>query len=276
VTFVVEMKAAMFRTLIYRRWSGVVPLVLLAVILYGEASNNIDSGPKPPCGSTTVPPYPDVDKPPVVKAWDSSDLAPDWTPPACTGWTTPGFRSLVVTVARFRHRSGAEGLVRRIGAISELAGLRYWSTTHKQWQTLIVSAYALSGSADGRRRKDFPPDEITEGKALYFQQEDNLSGKATYRMHILSISPDRLVFATENTSTMRYFLLPIFHTGEMQSIYFLERESQDVWRYYSIARTGANASKLAGGHAASSINRAVAFYRYLAAIPADLEPPAAP
>ena len=66
-------------------------------------------------------------------------------------------------------------------------------------------------------------------------------------MHIHRISPDRLVFDTENVSTMRYFLLPIFRPGEMQSIYFIERESQDGWRYYSIARMGANASKLAGG-----------------------------
>ena len=31
---------------------------------------------------------------------------------------------------------------RRIGAISELKGLLYWSTTNKKWQTLIVDAYS--------------------------------------------------------------------------------------------------------------------------------------
>jgi hypothetical protein len=265
----------MFRKPLYRRWPAVILLLLLAAVLFGEATNHVDSGPVPPCGSTTVPPYPDADKSPAVKAWDRSALANDWTPPACTGWAAPGFTTLVGTAALFRHNSGVEGLLRRIGAISELAGVRYWSTTHKRWQTLIVSAYALSGPAGGRR-KDFSPDEITEDKSLYFQQEDNLSGKAIYRMHIQSISTDRLVFDTENISTMRYFLLPIFRAGEMQSIYFFERESQDVWRFYSIARTGANASKLTGGHAASYINRAVAFYRYLAAIPTDQEPPASP
>ncbi len=30
----------------------------------------------------------------------------------------------------------------------------------------------------------------------------------------------------------------------MQSIYFLDRESDDVWRYYSIVRTGKNANQL--------------------------------
>jgi hypothetical protein len=60
----------------------------------------------------------------------------------------------------------------------------------------------------------------------------------------------------------------------MQSIYFLDRESDDVWRYYSIVRTGKNANGLIAGNEASSVNRAVAFYRYLAGIPTDQEPPA--
>jgi hypothetical protein len=270
------MKAAMSHKPLNRSWAGAVVFIFLAAILCSEAANNGDSGPMPPCGSTTIPPYPGVDNSPATKAWDRSDLSRAWTPPPCTGWATPGFTTLVGTAAVFRHSSGVEGLLRRIGAISELEGVRYWSTTHKRWQTLIVSANALSGPAAGRRRKNFSPDEITQNKFLYYQQEDNLSGKAIYRMHIQSISPDRLVFDTENISTMRYLLLPIFRAGEMQSIYFFDRESQDIWRYYSITRTGANASRLTGGHAASSINRAVAFYRYLAAIPTDQEPPAAP
>ena len=259
-----------------RRWPGVVPLILLAAVLCGEDTNHVDSGPLPPCGSTTAPPYPDMDKSPTAKAWDRSDLSRDWIPPACTGWTTPGFTNLVVTVALFRHSSGVEGLLRRIGAISELAGMRYWSTTRKRWQTLIVDAYALPGPAGGRRREDFPPDEIVTGKYLYFQQEDNLSGKAIYRTHIQSASPDRLVFDTENISAVRYLMWPLFRPGELQSIYFLDRESADVWSYYSISRTGRNAGRLTGGHDASSINRAVAFYRHLAGIPTDQEPPASP
>jgi hypothetical protein len=106
--------------------------------------------------------------------------------------------------ARFRHSSGAEGLVRHIGAISELAGMRYWSTTHKQWQTLIVDAYALTGLRPGQRRKDFTPDEMKQGEMLYFEQVDNLSGKAIYRMHIAEASADRLVIDVENITTMRY------------------------------------------------------------------------
>jgi hypothetical protein len=188
-----------------------------------------------------------------------------------------GFSTLVTTAARFRYTAGAEGLLRRIGAISDLAGMRYWSTTHQHWQTLIVEAHALTGPQPARRRQDFSSDEMQEGKVLYLEQADNLSGAATYRMQMAEVSADRLVFNVENVSIMRYFFVTLFSPGEMHSIYFLDRESDSVWRYYSMARMGRNASRLATGpgHASSSINRAVAFYRSLAGIPTDQEPPAA-
>ena len=163
-------------------------------------------GPQPPCGKEPIPPYPGLDDSAIVKSWSKSDFGRDWKPPACTGWAAVGFTTLVTTVARFRHTSEAEGLLRHIGAISELAGMRYWSTTHKQWQTLIVDAYALTDLQPGQRREDFTSDEMKEGKVLYFEQVDNLSGKAIYRMHIVEASANRLVFDVENVSTMRYLL----------------------------------------------------------------------
>jgi len=260
----------------YWRLSGVVPLILFTALLCSELSSYAAPGPQPPCGIATFPPYPDLEKSPVVRVWERGELGRDWTPPACTGWTSSGFTTLVVTVARFHHSSGVEGLLRRVGTISERTGIRYWSTTRKRWQTLIINAYALSEAAGDRRREDFSPDDMAEGKSLYFYQEDNLSGKAIYRMSVLSASLDRLVFEIENAITVRYLWIPIFRPGDLQSIYFLERESQGVWRYYNIVRTSRNASPLATGNEASSINRAVALYRYLAGIPTAKEPPAAP
>jgi len=63
-----------------------------------------------------------------------------------------GFTTLAIIAVRFPHTSEAGGLLRHIGAISELAGMRHWSTTHKQWQRLIVDAYALTNSQTGFRR----------------------------------------------------------------------------------------------------------------------------
>jgi len=244
-------------------------------MLLCQAHGYAQFGPQPPCGKEPVPPYPGVNDSPITKFWSESVFGHDWKPPACTGWAEPGFSTLTTMVARFRYTSGAEGLLRRIGAISGLEGMRYWSTTHQQWQTLIVNAYASTGSQQSQRREDFTPDEMKEGRVLYFEQADNLSGKALYQMRMAEVSANRLVFAVENVSIMRYLFVTLFHPGEMQSIYFLDREGDDVWQYYSMVRTGRNASRLAAGHESSSINRAVAFYRSLVGIPTDQEPPAA-
>jgi hypothetical protein len=250
---------------------------VVSVMLLCQAHGYAQSGPQPPCGMESVPPYPGLDNSPTVTFWSESAFGRDWKPPACTGWSDVGFSTLITTVARFRYTSGAEGLLRHIGAISELVGMRYWSTTHQQWQTLIVNAHALTGPEATQHRQDFTPDEMKEGTVLYMEQVDNLSGAAIYRMHMGEVSADRLVFDVENVGIMRYWFVTLFHPGEMQSIYFLDRESDSVWRYYSITRIGRNASRLATGpgHAASSINRAVAFYRALVGTPTDQEPPAA-
>ena len=244
-------------------------------MLVCPASGYPQSGPQPPCGKAPLPPYPGLDDSVIAKPWSRSEFGRDWKPPACTGWDAVGFTTLVTTGARFRQSSEAEGLLRHIGAISELAGVRYWSTTHQKWQTLIVDAYAVTGSHSSQRRPDFTPEEMKQGQVLYYVQVDNLAGRVTYRMYITEASAGRVVFAVENVSTMHDLFITLFHPGEVQSIYFLDRESENVWRYYSIVRTGKNANRLITGNESSAINRAVAFYRYMVGIPTGQEPPAA-
>src|SRR5579872_405990 len=241
------------------------PIVLLAFC----AALAAQPGPQLPCGSPPSPPYPAAEAPPAVRVWEGSD----WKPPACAGWSASPSATVVAAAARFRNPGGAEALRRRIGAISKMTGLLYWSTTHQKWQPLIVEAHALTGP-EGDSRQDFSPDELAPRRPLYTEQADNLLGGATYEMRIREASADRLVFSTENRSTIRFFGLPLFSAGEVQSICFLERESKDLWRYYGITRMAKQASLLPG-HEPSLINRAVAVYRYLAGIPPDLEPPAA-
>ena len=241
------------------------------VVVLGASSDS--AGPQPPCGAESSPPYPDLQHSPAIKVWDRSTLGRDWAPPECLGWSAPGFSTLVSTVARF-HATGAEELLHRIGGISERTGMRYWSTTRQSWRKLIVSASALAGPG-GSARPDFSAADLAPGSIRYFQQNDSLAGKATYSLQVVSASPDRLVFETENVTGLHYMLMPLFPPHGLQAIYFLNRESPGIWRYYSLARTGKDSSNLAAGHDASAINRAVAFFRYFAGIPTDQEPPAA-
>lgn len=246
------------------------PVVLLCGVLAGAQSR-----PQLPCGQDAFPAYPDLASPPVVTYWSPSDVGSTWTPPACTGWTGGSYSTLVTTVGRFRGPASVEDLLQRIGAISQMAGMRYWSTTHQRWQTLIEEAHAVTGPSGNQARGDFSPDELKPGTVTFFEQLDNLAGKATYRMHISEASENRIVVDVENVTSLKYLLLTLFHPGELQTIYFLDRDAPDVWRYYSVVRTAKNASGMTTGKQASSINRAVAFFRHLAGLPGDLEPPAA-
>ena len=262
-------------SLLRRRLPGLASMALVAMIFWCGSSIRAESGPQPPCAAEPVPPFPTLDASPVVRVWNASNLEADWKPPACTGWGASDFPTIVAVAARFRFTAGADGLRRRIGAVSETKGMLYWSATEKRWQKLILEAYASPGPDSNQHRPDFSVDEIAEGRTLFFQQEDNRFGKVTYRMRIRSASTGRLVFDVENATTIRYLLIPVFEPGQVQSIYYLEQEAPGLWRYYGIARTSGKAGGLLAGHEASAINRAVAFYRHLAGIPTDQEPPAA-
>src|SRR6266852_4661273 len=102
-----------------------IRLVLLAMLVCQTAARG-QAIPHPPCGDDAVPAYPSLNRSPVVKFWSEAEFGRGWKPPACTGWTETGFSTLITTVARFRYAAGSGDLLRHIGAISQLTGMRYW------------------------------------------------------------------------------------------------------------------------------------------------------
>ena len=251
-------------------------LGLWAVLLFPGEGVGQDV-PRPPCADPPSPAYPEPGGQPVVRVWSAGELGADWTPPACTGWRPLPSRVLVATAGRFRHRGTAEDLLERLGAVSALTTVRYWSVTDGRWLDLVTDASALEGPDAAKRRPDFRAAEMKVGTDLYFAQDDNRStGDVVYRLRVREIAPDRLVAETENVSPVRYLLLPLAGPGDLQSVHFLQRLAPEEWGYYGLARTDAEASRLLEGRAASYVNRAVALFRHLAGVPTDQEPPAAP
>ena len=227
-------------------------------------------GPQPPCGGTPQPFYTPPGTAPAIRTWQ----APGWTASACTGWTSARPILLVALAGSFRHEGGVADLLRGIRPISSLRGIRYWSVGDRGWRTLVTGAAALDGPGTRRRRADFAPAEMARGADLYFAQEDSRSsGEVVYRMQVLENGPDRVTIAVENVTSVRFLLVPLFAPGDLHCTFYLERLSPGVWGYYALwgIRAGAQTS----GHEASSVNRALAFYRHIAGIPTDQEPPAA-
>ncbi len=225
---------------------GVDSYLAAFALRFQTAGLPLQNAPQPPCGHQPTPPYPDVVEIAVVKSWSESDLGSDWKPAVCTGWSQIGFKRLVSISSRFLSTSTTSQLLRRVGAVSTLKNLRYWSTTHKQWRTLIIDVHALVGNTGGYRG-DFVAAELKRGSMLYFEEVDNLSGAANYQMQILEVSPTRLAFNIENVSTVRYHYLRVFHPGDLQSAYFMDRESDTTWRCYALVRMGRNANGLLAG-----------------------------
>ena len=102
--------------------------------------------------------------------------------------------------------------------------MRYWSKTHKRWQTLIEDAHALRDERSGERRGDFTPEEMKEQAGLL------RTGRQPYRQRRLSNESCQIAIVNvENVSTLRYHGIPAVGPGQnVRSVYFLERESDNV------------------------------------------------
>jgi hypothetical protein len=180
----------------------------------------------------------------------------------------------VALAGSFHHEGEANDLLAAFGRISSLRGIRYWSVGDRGWRTLVTGAVALDGPGTRRRRADFEPAEMSRGADLYFAQKDSRSsGEVIYRMRVLEDGPDRVAIAVENTTSVRFLLVPLFAPGDLRCTSYLERLFSGMWGYYAL--WGIRSDAQTSGHEASSVNRALAFYRHVAGIPTDQEPPAA-
>jgi hypothetical protein len=213
--------------------------------------------------------------PPKITIWHADDLE-HWQPPTCTGWLPNSRSNLVVALTgSFRFEGGISALLARVGEISSLPNVMYWSVTDKTWGPLAHGASALNGPDPKSRRRDFAASEIVPGADLYYWEDDIRSGEIVHRLKVLERTPDRSVIASDNITPVRRFFITLFKPGALQSVLFIQRLRQGVFGAYILNRTGEGTSALAGGHEQSYVNRANALYRQLAGIKTDQEPPAA-
>ncbi len=262
------------------RCYGRLASLLLFLLLPAQAFSAEESAaaPQAPCGASPYPAFPLLDAPPNIAFWTGGRLGETWTPPACTGWQA-GPASLVVALAgRFTSTSDVEAMLGRMGRISLLRDVRYWSVTDKGWNALFVRATSLSGPDPNAARGDFSAAEMQAGHALYFLTVENRSQEEMVsELRVKELGADTIVLETTNLSPLRLFGFTLVPSGDMQTMYFLERAPDGSWQFYSLTRFAGVSllfSRLVGE--ASQINRAVAMYRHLAGMPTDRDPPASP
>lgn len=234
--------------------------------------------PGPPCGAAPTPDYPRLGEDPQLMLWTRRDLAPGWTPPSCTPWKNGAATIVVGLAGHFRYAGSADALLARIGAISSLSEVRYWSVTDKQWNGMFTRATALDGPDAKKPRGDFSAAELRDGGDFYFVAADNRSGKdAVSRLRVIRADGEHFVLETENVTALRWTIFTYAAPGSFQTWYFLDREAGGGWRFYSLTRV-LYANTVLGGiiPTNSYINRSVAMYRHFLGVPTDQGPPAAP
>jgi len=208
---------------------------------------------------------------PKVALWQNTSVDLGET---CPGLLPGRFELVVSITARFAFSGSVHDMAARFGAVSATQGLRYWSVTAQRWRPIVSDARALRGPADNLVRPDFSADEVLSGEPLYFLQDDTRStGKNLYVMKARQISPDELMAASYNVTRIKLFLITVFEAESLSAIHYLRRLAPGEWGYFGVSAARALP---ATNSERSFVNRAAAFYRYLAGIPSDKEPPMAP
>ncbi len=218
--------------------------------------------PVPPCAGAGVPDYPGLSQPAHAQLLEGQGAeAERWQPPACTGWTEPGYDVLMATTARFRHDGDAAQLLDRFARVSTLTQATYWSSQSEAWRPLATMAVALTGPGGGVR-DDFSGQELLGGPVFYRTFDPGIGTETTYRLRVLDALDGRLVVALDNAAPVIKFAMRLLRPGDLQTLFFFEREAPGVWTYYSLLRVQPGASDLLKGRQEVYLRRAQAFLRH--------------
>lgn len=224
------------------------------------------------CGKAPPPAYPAADKPAVVQSWLRGGRQ-DGQAPDCSGLRTRDFELVVRVTARFASPLDMAAMLGRLGAVSALKGMPYWSYTDKKRLVLVRESYAIDNPESMHQRPDFSLAELRSGAALYFAQSDNRAATLVpYSLQLLAGSPERLALRVENVGDLRYLGLKLVAAHEMQWLVALEPLGPGEWGYRSLLGICHLGLGRAEQHRLSNLARCVAMFDHLAGRQTDIEP----
>ncbi len=224
------------------------------------------------CGNAPPPAYPAADQPAQVHSWLRGGHQ-DGALPDCSGLRTQDFELLVRVTARFASPLDAAAMLGRLGRVSALKGMAYWSFTEKKRQLLIRESFAIDHPGAMKPRADFSVAELRSAAALYFAQSDNRAAALVpYSLQLLQAGPERLALRVENIGDLRYMGFKLVAAHEMQWLMMLEPLAQGLWGYRSLLGICHLGMGGAEQHRLSNLARCVAMFDHLAGRQTDIEP----
>ncbi len=224
------------------------------------------------CGSAPAPAYPAHDKPALVHSWLRGGHQ-DGALPDCNSLRNRDVELLVRVTARFTSTQDAAAMLGRLGMVSSLKGMAYWSYTDKKRQMLVRESFAVDQPGSMKPRADFTAAELRSGNTLFFAQSDNRAGTLVpYSLQLLSAGPERLVLRVENVGDLRYLGFKLVGAHDMQWALALEPLGNGHWGYRSLLGLCHLGMGGAEQHRLSNLARSVAMFDHLAGRQTDIEP----
>lgn len=220
-------------------------------------------GPVPPCAGDPIPAYPPLGTAPAIAVWRGEDLV-GVRLPACARLALGHAAVLVAVAGRFSAPS-LDAILSRLGAISAMAKVDYWSVSDRRYERLFANAAAVTGPDGKQRRPDFTSAEIRRSQALYFVETDNRTeSQVVYRLRFQETVADNALITIDNVSSVTWLALPLLGPGDLRLVYDLRR-GKTGWDFYGLSLVAPDFSLLSLFISSESyINRALALYRFFA------------
>jgi hypothetical protein len=231
---------------------------------------------RPPCEGAPQPAYAAPGGPPAIASWTESDLnKAAWQLSPCLRWTQ-GPTRMVTALAAVFHAASLDDLLARYGALSQYKAINVWSVMHQAWEPFATQAGFTDGPAATYTYPDPKPADFTAGKDFYYYEIDARTGRTIHHLKVGQRTADKVELMTENLTPITYSMFTVFQPRALRTATFIERQGPNAWGYYQAIGVGEGSDFIATHSASPYINRLTALYRYMAGLPTDGAPPAAP
>lgn len=227
--------------------------------------------PVPQCGKGAPPPFPPADKPPLVQCWVDGGTQ-DGPQPDCSPLRLQDHVLLVRLTASYVAPGGIDDQLARVGAVSTLKGMPYWSFTDRQRQPLIREAYAIDAPATARPRPDFTVAELRRGQDLFFVHSDNRSSALVpFVMRVTQQAPDSFALRVENIGDVKFMGFTVLAPREIQWGVSVEHLGGNRFGYRALLGVRKLRMGSADKHRQSNLARVVAMFDLLSGRVTEVE-----
>jgi hypothetical protein len=229
-------------------------------------------GPPLVCGQAPPPAFPPPDKPPIVQSWLQDGRQDGPLLPDCGHLRGREFELLVRVTASFNAPGEAADMLLRMGAVSSMKGMTYWSFSDRRRQLLVRESFAVEGPTSTKPRADFTLAELRSGALLHYLQSDNrTSALVPYSLKVLLSGNDGFTLRIENLADVRFMGVTFVPARAMQWVVTIERLGPERWGYRSLLGVQQLGFGSAEKYRLSNLSRSVAIFDLLSGRQTEIE-----